>query len=262
MSCVLKKDETNKYEVNMNKSTKGILHFFLLLTVSFRGIFSFPGDHNSLTCDKNFEGIQLSPPIIENPLGKIHSTIDEFILSNYLRKDPRTLALPITDCIPEIQFCDVNALENRKNIITAIKADLAKPYPDSIVKKNIRDKIETSYEGKEVHVTKWGDSLSDFVQFYGIIGPAYPYFPQYGQQGYYGGTVPLIDSWSDYFSIFGKPNYVPVYVKNYGWAGFTTNDVLGKMGISLENTDVNWWDSKITDDHCISVLEKAWFLPI
>lgn len=262
MLCVLERDETNKYEVNMNKSTKGILQFFLLLTVSIQGIFSFPGDHNSLTCDKNFEGIPLSPPIIENPLGKIHSTIDEFILSNYIRKDSRTLALPITDCLPETMFCDANAVENRKNIIAAIKADLAKPYPDSIVKKNIRDKIETSYEGKEVHITKWGDSLSDFVQFYGIMGPAYPYFPQYGQQGYYGGSIPFVDSWSDYFSIFGKPNYTPVFVKNYGYATYTTTQVLDKMGVSLENTDVNWWDSRVTDNHCIKEVTEDWFIPI
>lgn len=221
-----------------------------LLLFSFCALYSFPGDHNSLTCVDNFfikeeGGKAVNDDNLKNQFYSIDGT--NFKIDSKLSQETQAA------------IRKQNATEALKTIKT--RYDASQVIKDE-VKKNIRDKIETSYEGKEVHITKWGDSLSDFVQFYGIMGPAYPYFPQYGQQGYYGGSIPLIDSWSDYFSIFGKPNYTPVYVKNYGYATYTTDQVLDKMGISLENTEINWWDSRVTDNHCIKEVTEDWFIPI
>lgn len=47
------------------------------------------------------------------------------------------------------------------------------------IKKNIRENIDNNFEGHSLHVTKWGDSLSDFVQFYDLRELAYPYYPHY-----------------------------------------------------------------------------------
>ncbi len=145
------------------KRTKLILtNIVVLLNIS---LYSFPGDHNSLTCDKNFLG--LTATINGAPNTEITDIND---------KDPNGTEIPNTGILTKyfrknISDLDAQGKINRANIIAAINADIAKPYDQSIVKKSIRGNIDNTFEGKPLQVTKWGDSLSDFVSFYGVLTP-------------------------------------------------------------------------------------------
>ena len=193
---------------------------------------SFPGDHNSLTCDKNFIGLTATIDdkpntiITDDTFNTDGTRAKEGILSKYFRTSET----------------DLNAAGkiNRKNIVDAIKADLALPHSQSKVKQNIRANLDDTYEGKPLQVTKWGDSLSDFVSFYGVLTPGAIgdgiALPPVG--GIYGGSPIWIDSWSDYFTMAGQPNLTPVYVRNYGIATYQTKEVMSLMGFS------SYYDSK------------------
>jgi hypothetical protein len=146
-----------------------ILKFFVLLTLT-KNIYSFPGDHNSLTCDKNFIGLkanvydkaldtfvekEIKPDVYNKEKDKF-----EGIFTDIYRKDPKDL--------------DENGKISRKNIVQAIQLDLLKPFAQSIVRQNIRSRIETydTETGKDIHITRQGDSLSEFVNFY-IMTPSH-----------------------------------------------------------------------------------------
>ena len=136
-----------------------------LLSFSFGGIYSFPGDHNSLTCVDNFfikeeGGKAVNDDNLKNQFYSINDT--DFKIDSKLPQETQT-AIRKQNA--------TNALKTIRERYTA--SQLIK----DAVKANIRSRIETSHEGKEVHVTKWGDSLSDFIQLYGRMRPAYSYYP-------------------------------------------------------------------------------------
>jgi hypothetical protein len=215
-----------------------VLFFTLLIQ---QALLAFPGDHNSLTCDRNFINLQA---VIYND--QAQNIADNATPVPTIRVKPRSITEDDLVKYYRTGSTDPYKVQNRKNIIAAIQADLANPFSESIVKQNIRSRIISNDNGRTIHVTKWGDSLSDFVQVYGIMGPAYPSYETYKKQGIWGGGIGPIDSWDDYFSIFGNPsNQNVVFVQNYGIATYTTDMVLGLMGVSLENSiDVNWWENE------------------
>jgi len=233
------------------KRSKIIFTILCIVFILFQksNLIAFPGDHNSLTCDKNFIGLTVNvydkntqafvDKVIQDDIKDSAGNLTG-ILADYYRKRPD-------------QLIDDNLRKSRANIITAINADIAKEFSQSIVKQNIRSRNISNDNGRTIHVTKWGDSLSDLVQVYGVMGPAYPSYETYKNQGIWGGGIGPIDSWDDYFSVFGSPsNQNVVFVQNYAVSTYTTDGVLRLMGVNLDNSiDSNWWDSRITDNHCI-----------
>ncbi len=143
---------------------KIFLLIFFLMTISFREIFPFPGNHYSLTCDANFKEILLIPAIVDSK-NTPYSKIDGTILSEFYRTNVAALTAV--------------ELAKHNQVIAAIQADIAKPYPQSIVKQNIRSRNISNDNGRTIHVTKWGDSLSDFIYFYELTEPACIYYPHY-----------------------------------------------------------------------------------
>jgi len=141
---------------------------FILVLFNIK-IFSFPGDHNSLTCDKNFIGIPNVQILKADKITFEAKTIDEAALALCYR-------IPNTTADPNLKQC-------RANIVAAINADIAKEFSQSIVKQNIRSRNISNDNGRTIHVTKWGDILSDLVQVYGVMGPAYPSYETYKNQG-------------------------------------------------------------------------------
>ena len=222
----------------------------IFLLISFYALYpltSFPGDHNSLTCDKNFYDLEVQIPVkIFNDDNALTAntptvtTITEDLIKTYLRQNSEAIKV----------FAPYQK-QNRINIIAAINADLNSL--SSKIKQRIKNNHDATFEGKPLQVTKWGDSLSDFVSFYGILTPGalgvgVP-IPPIG--GIYGGSPVWIDSWSDYFSIWGQPPLVPVYTRNYGIATYETTSVMPLMGFSSYYDGVNgWWDIDPTTNKC------------
>lgn len=219
----------------------------ILIVLYHSPTFAFPGDHNSLTCDKNYVGLKvpgvegdpnytINDNDVRNERGDITSRGS---LSKYLRR-------PISELSAEVKA-------DRDKIIAAINADIKNPATSKIFQ-NVRSNQDNSnYEGHSLQVTKWGDSLSDFVNFYGILTPgalgAGVPIPPIG--GIYGGSPLWIDSWSDYFSIYGQPQLSPVYVRNYGIATYQTPTVMDLMGFSSYYDGVNgWWDINPITNKC------------
>ncbi len=215
-----------------------IMVIIICLLFQESSVFAFPGDHNSLTCDKNFIGLTVNVfdnvtktfvnKVIEEDIKDASGNPTGGILFDYYRKRPD-------------QLTDDNFKKSRANIIAAINADIAKPHDQSIVKQKIRANHDATYEGKPLQVTKWGDSLSDFVNFYGVLTPSAVGNAVAPVGGIYGGSPLWIDSWSDYFSIWGQPPLVPVYVRNYGIATYTTTGVMDLMGYSSYYDGNNGW---------------------
>jgi hypothetical protein len=90
--------------------------------------------------------------------------------------------------------------------------------------------------------TKLGDSLSDFVDFYGVILPEKIGWSK--ASGAYRGNLIFMDSWDDYYSA-GAGIIDPgatFYGRNYAKAGDTTLATLNLLGISRsidrENLDI------------------------
>ncbi|HNI90175.1 MAG TPA: hypothetical protein PKX55_18630, partial [Leptospiraceae bacterium] len=134
-----------------------LLKILIFIAFTIESLIAFPGDHNSLTCDQNFIDITLSPSVADLG-GTFHSQIDEKLLDDYLRKSQTVLAN------------NPAALANRARIIAAINADLNSS--SSKIKQKIKENHDSSnFEGHPLQVTKWGDSLSDFVSFYGVLTP-------------------------------------------------------------------------------------------
>jgi len=88
--------------------------------------------------------------------------------------------------------------------------------------------------------------------------------------GIYGGSPIWIDSWSDYFSIYGQPPLVPVYTRNYGIATYQTTSVMPLMGFNTYYDGLNgWWDIDPTTNKCpmggpfpSEIKVADWFLPV
>ncbi len=124
----------------------------IIFIISVGSVFSFPGDHNSLTCDTNFIGLNVPD-------------LPKFDTNGNLRYETRAVdetALQVCFRNTTPLYVEVAKI-CRKNIVDAIKADLALPHSQSKVKQNIRANLDDTFEGKPLPVTKWGDSLSDFV---------------------------------------------------------------------------------------------------
>jgi hypothetical protein len=90
-------------------------------------------------------------------------------------------------------------------------------------------------------ITVWGDSLSDYVDNY-PYSAWYPIFygpgtPDGNFGTPYNGDPVLLDSFSDYFTIFGGSTANPFLVENRGVGGHTTTLLLSIIGIDSANPD-------------------------
>jgi len=213
---------------------------FKLFIINFIFVFSihpFPGDHNSLTCDKNFIGLRATidnaaNTIVTDDIKDANGNIKvEGILTQFYRKDPALLT--------------TTGFTNRANIVKAIQADLA--LSNSVVKQKIRLSHDLS-----VDVTKLGDSLSDFVDFYGRFNTSL-LDPALNAMGIYGGFLPnQIDSWDDYYTIYGGSLGSPFKVSNYAREGNTTIDLLNLLGVGGPLSDEYNWDVDLTKSKCLT----------
>jgi hypothetical protein len=101
--------------------------------------YSFPGDHNSLTCDKNYIGLE-----VKNLPKRISPENNPTVIYSDRAVDEEALAICFREQLPPAIINRVEiAKECRKNIVQAIQLDLLKPFAQSIVKQNIRSRIET-----------------------------------------------------------------------------------------------------------------------
>ncbi|HNO27117.1 MAG TPA: hypothetical protein PKK94_29320, partial [Leptospiraceae bacterium] len=138
------------------------------------------------------------------------------------------------------------------------EACIEKNKADAIadVTKAVRSNYDTSK-----HFTKMGDSLSDFVDLYGVVDPRKVYGVPIGDvAGYYDGLPFYMDKWDDYLSIgAGLPaGYRQGYqVSNYAKYGFTTKDVMKTLGINLNEEAVLKWEIKSDSTGCIQTRQTA-----
>jgi hypothetical protein len=143
---------------------KPILLIILLLVFS-SGINAFPGDHAGLTCTET-------------------ATLPGFgYKKDYFADNPN-------DCIPG-SLCAA--------LIDTDSAVRESAHQYVIDNRSAIQNQVRMYHDTEYHVTVWGDSLSDLINFYGVTTPEY--WDQRGfkyKYGNHGGDHFFIDSFEDY----------------------------------------------------------------
>ncbi|MCB1193682.1 MAG: hypothetical protein KDK90_24815 [Leptospiraceae bacterium] len=97
-----------------------------------------------------------------------------------------------------------------------------------------------------VDITMWGDSLTDWVDHY--AAPPDAFIPISDKD--YGNENGVMDSWEDYFTVFGGAFADPFTVKNYATAMHKTTDLLGRINTSVGHID-GIWDVLPDRNHCI-----------
>lgn len=198
------------------------LFFFFLFNLM---IYPFPGDHNSLTCidhlfyDKNSSGI-----VFYDAQAKKDYYDQLAVIASPTKSD--------TDKANARQIINgiLAGIQSRKDFLTS--------SPD------VKTHIKSSHD-LPLDMTIWGDSLSDFVDFYGAV--PFSYFGTPYPTADYGNEPGFIDSFGDYFTIFGKSTSNPFGIKNYAEAGNTSYGLLGKVNITLDGQR----EVDPTGSHCI-----------
>lgn len=226
----------------MKKTKLILINLILLLNTA---LLSFPGEHNSLTCDQNFLGLRTT---INNVANTILTDVNE--------KDSKNDDIPNTGILGKYYRraadglgSDPHVAANYANIVSAINSDIA--LPNSIV----RDKLRRNHNFA-LHATIWGDSLSDFIDLYGMKHPSV--FGLNDAAGNYGGYPFIMDSWSDYLTVFGGSRGNPFNVSNHAVAGDTSGSLLGYVNTTaLQN--LNWSDIDSKQSHCIQPTNKNSF---
>jgi hypothetical protein len=112
--------------------------------------------------------------------------------------------------------------------------------------------IARSNHDMDFRVTKLGDSLSDLVDFYGVI-TARQVFPNYGDSGGTFGANPIfMDSWNDYMtSGAGIIDFNSrLQFQNFGKSGNTTLSTMNLLGIKIIGDRENW-DVDPTSSRCV-----------
>ncbi len=93
-------------------------------------------------------------------------------------------------------------------------------------------------------MTVWGDSLSDLIDFYGAV--PFNYFG-FVPRADYGNEPGFIDSFGDYFTLFGDSISNPFGIKNHAESGNTSYGLLEKVNIVLDGQR----EVIPTGSHCI-----------
>lgn len=197
------------YRKNGELTMKTIKIIFTILIFYFtQSMYSFPGDHNSLTCQKNM--------VVESDA--------QYPNEGELRK--------------ALINSDPTIVKNARDYIERNK--LA-----------ILEKIKNDYPRNPTYdITMWGDSLTDFVDYY---GNQFPWFFGRLERGDYGGSDLIYDSFDDYFSIFGNSTNEPFKVGNLGVASQETIGLLKQIGITPFYDEANqWWDIEQNENHCVN----------
>ncbi|MCB1194256.1 MAG: hypothetical protein KDK90_27720 [Leptospiraceae bacterium] len=201
---------------NIKNNLRNILILMVMMVIPYN-LNSFPGDHNSLTCDTHFINSNTSQGAQE---------IKEQDLIDYYRKEPQ----------------NETERKARQDIINKIKLN------KEIIKTKIRNHHDFSTD-----VTKFGDSLSDLVDLYGAV--PFDHFG-FVPPGDFGNEPGYIDSWGDYFTIFSNSYSDPITAKNYGISGETTSGILGKLNSTPGDID-EVWDILPTGNHCIDPTQQG-----
>ncbi len=169
---------------------KSILLISIFFFIYDSPLSGFPGDQSSLSCI---------------PLDAERTEIQNQYKSEGTSTDGKTSYVCPSADFPDADVCK----ENNKKLAT------------DRVKKIVLDRHDLTK-----HFTMLGDSLSDFVDLYGVVDPRKVYGVPIGDvAGYYDGLPFYMDKWDDYLSIgAGLPaGYRQGYqVSNYAKYGFTT----------------------------------------
>ncbi len=179
-------------------------------------IASFPGDQDSLSC----------------------------VDSNYAYRTKYINQYRNRDATNANWLCTQSDPAQKEACIEKNKADAI-----ADVTKAVRSNYDTSK-----HFTKMGDSLSDFVDFYGMADPRKLNIEPTG--GSLGGITPwYMDSWNDYYSI---PTRVkPFNGNNFAVAGASTVMVLDSLGI-VRTGDKEYWDIGSDSNTCLAVRSPSY----
>ncbi|HNI98027.1 MAG TPA: hypothetical protein PL169_18300 [Leptospiraceae bacterium] len=122
-------------------------YLFLFVFASF-SIHSFPGDHITLTCIK-------------------HLAYKYESASGKLVKDKENLELYLNNLgdSPDAKIARTTAAQ----AIHKTLKDYPTLFEDPAIIAEIKQSIKDSGYNRDVPITKWGDSLSDWVDFYGWL---------------------------------------------------------------------------------------------
>jgi hypothetical protein len=200
------------------------LFFILIYFIIPTYVYTFPGDQDPLSCIRAFknteairEAFDARQKLFAKGLAKSVTVIEDGETKVYDFTYGSTFQTTNYPGLTEEKY-----KEEIKNVAT----------------EEFRAAIR-AFHDRSVSITKLGDSLSDFVDVYGVIKPEYwglhPAFGAIGRNPFY------MDSWDDYFSL---GIYYPTEffkVSNYSRVGDATSHTLSLLGVyknSRESQDV------------------------
>jgi hypothetical protein len=206
----------------MNQLNRYSIFFIILLNTS---VFSFPGDQLPLSCSYAFGGVD-GQSLDQKAAKKARAEIFAKGLSQKID-------------IYDITYDYTYATFKANNPSSTKTEEEYKEENRIIATKEYTDKIR-AYHNPSKRVTKLGDSLSDFVDFYGMILPENN--GMHRAAGGFGGLTPwYVDSWDDYMS-WGAGIVNPAEVlsfQNVAVYGYTTIGVLSQLGIERDSTSMD-----------------------